>query len=162
MTASKGLSSDTADPMTIQTQSPAPLLNPGETAVLFDGTCKLCNGWARFIIHYDHARQIQLAAVQSPEGQALLKWAGLPQDKFNTIVLISNDKVSVRSEAMFEILARLDAPWRWLTAARVVPATLRDWMYDKIAINRYRLFGKYDSTRLPVADYEGRFLKARR
>lgn len=154
--------SGTARPMTIQPESPAPLLRPNDTAVLFDGTCKLCNGWARFIIHYDHAHRIQLAAVQSPEGQALLKWAGLPQEKFNTIVLISNDRVSVRSEAMFEILARLSAPWRWLTVARVVPTALRDWMYDKIAINRYRLFGKYDSTRLPVADHEGRFLKTRR
>ncbi|MEX5592902.1 thiol-disulfide oxidoreductase DCC family protein [Pseudomonas orientalis] len=148
--------------MTIQPESPAPLLLPDDTAVLFDATCKLCNGWARFIIHHDHAHRIQLAAVQSPEGQTLLKWAGLPQDRFNTIVLISNGRVSVRSEAMFEILARLSAQWRWLTAARIIPIALRDWMYDKIAINRYRLFGKYDSARLPVADHDGRFLKAQR
>ena len=146
--------------MTPETESPAPFLQSCDTAVLFDGTCKLCNGWARFIIHYDKAHRIQLAAVQSPEGQELLRWAGLPQDKFNTIVLISNNKVSIRSEAMFEILGRLNAPWRWLAAARVVPAAMRDWMYDKIAINRYRLFGQYDSTRLPAADHDKRFLKA--
>ena len=103
--------------MTMQTEPPAPFLQSSDTAVLFDGTCKLCNGWARFIIHYDHACRIQLAAVQSPEGQELLKWSGLPLDEFNTIVLISNNKVSLRSEAMFEILSRLDAPWRWLKAA---------------------------------------------
>ena len=146
----------------VETGSPAPFLKSGDTAVLFDGTCKLCNGWARFIIHYDHACRIQLAAVQSPEGQELLKWSGLPLDEFNTIVLISNNKVSLRSEAMFEILSRLDAPWRWLKAARVVPAGMRDWMYDKIALNRYRLFGRYDSVQLPSADHDRRFLKANR
>jgi predicted DCC family thiol-disulfide oxidoreductase YuxK len=145
--------------MTMQTDPPAPFLQSSDTAVLFDGTCKLCNGWARFIIHYDHAHRIQLAAVQSPEGQELLRWAGLPPDKFNTIVLISNNKVSIRSEAMFEILGRLNAPWRWLTAAQVVPAAMRDWMYDKIALNRYQLFGRYDSIHLPTADHDRRFLK---
>jgi predicted DCC family thiol-disulfide oxidoreductase YuxK len=138
----------------------APLLKPGETAMLFDGTCKLCNGWARFVIHYDAARQIKLAAVQSDEGQQLLAWAGLPQDKFNTIVLIADNRVFIRSEAMFEILSRLPAPWRWLKIMRVLPGTLRDWLYDRIALNRYRLFGRYDSSLVPVADHAHRYLKA--
>ncbi|MBC3950834.1 thiol-disulfide oxidoreductase DCC family protein [Pseudomonas folii] len=146
--------------MSVKASVPAPFLNPDDTVVLFDGTCKLCNGWARFVIRHDQAHRLQLAAVQSPEGQALLGWAGLPQDKFNTIVLISNNKVSIRSEAMFEILGRLNAPWRWMTVARVIPQILRDWMYDKIALNRYRLFGRYDSSRVPTADHDRRFLKA--
>lgn len=146
--------------MTMEVKAPAPFLSPNETVVLFDGTCKLCNGWARFVIQHDQAHRIQLSAVQSPEGQELLRWAGLPQDKFNTIVLISNNEVSIRSAAMFGILGRLNAPWRWLTVARVIPAALRDWMYDKIALNRYRLFGRYDSTHLPTADHDHRFLKA--
>ncbi|QAY86189.1 thiol-disulfide oxidoreductase [Pseudomonas arsenicoxydans] len=145
--------------MTMEIETAAPYLHAGDTAVLFDGTCKLCNGWAAFIIQYDKAHRIQLAAVQSPEGQELLKWAGLPLEKFNTIVLISQNNVCMRSEAMFEILGQLNAPWRWLKAARVIPATMRDWMYDKIALNRYRLFGRYDSIHLPTADHDRRFLK---
>jgi predicted DCC family thiol-disulfide oxidoreductase YuxK len=137
----------------------APILRAGETAMLFDGTCKLCNGWARFVIHYDQSQQIKLAAVQSDEGQQLLAWAGLPQDKFNTIVLIADNRVFIRSEAMFEILSRLSAPWRWLKIMRVLPGTLRDWLYDRIALNRYRLFGRYDSSRVPVADHAHRYLK---
>lgn len=137
----------------------APFLKPGESVVLFDGTCKLCNGWARFIIRHDRARTIQLASVQSAQGQELLKWAGLPQDKFNTIVLISDDTVSIRSEAMFRIMDRLPAPWRWMSVARVVPGFVRDWMYNKIALNRYKLFGRYDSSRQPAPDHPQRFLQ---
>lgn len=148
-----------ATPLANKPKHPAPFLQPGDSVVLFDGTCKLCNGWARFVISHDQARRIRLAAVQSPQGQALLGWAGLPQDNFNTIVLIAHDQVFIRSAAMFEILGRLPAPWAWLTVARIVPQALRDWLYDKIALNRYRLFGRYDATRLPCPDHNRRFLK---
>lgn len=140
--------------------TPPPLLASGDTVVLFDGTCKLCNGWARFVIAHDSAHRIKLATVQSPEGQELLLWAGLPTTDFNTIVLISGNAFFIRSEAMFEITDRLPAPWRWLTIARFVPGRIRDWMYDKIAVNRYKLFGQYDSIQQPAADHEHRFLKA--
>lgn len=137
----------------------APLLQTGETVVLFDGTCKLCNGWAKFIIQHDRPGRILLATVQSSQGQALLKWAGLPTDQFNTVVLITDDRFFVRSDAMFEILARLPPPWPWLRVAKCVPRKVRDWMYDKVALNRYRLFGKYDSSRTPPFDHPKRFLR---
>jgi predicted DCC family thiol-disulfide oxidoreductase YuxK len=142
--------------------SPAPYLSQGEILVLFDGTCKLCNGWASFIIHYDHQHLIRLATVQSCEGQHLLRWAGLPTDQFNTIVLIVDDRFYVRSDAMFEIARRLPSPARWLGVARLIPAGLRDWVYDKIALNRYRLFGRYDTSRMPPADHPHRFLSQNR
>ncbi|EPJ79940.1 MULTISPECIES: thiol-disulfide oxidoreductase DCC family protein [Pseudomonas] len=146
--------------MNIDAHRPAPFLHPGEAVVLFDGTCKLCNGWAKFIIDHDQAHRIQLAAVQSPEGQALLAWAGLPTDDFNTIVLVSDNRFFVRSQAMFKIMERLPAPWRWMRSGRIVPERMRDWMYDRIAQNRYRLFGRYDACQLPSADHSRRFLQA--
>ena len=136
-----------------------PVIEPGETAVLFDGTCKLCNGWANFIIGHDTRRRIRLATVQSPEGQALLGWAGLPQDRFNTIVLIEGEQVFIRSDAMFEIFTRLGLPWRLLNCAKLVPRGARDWVYDKIALNRYRLFGRFDSCVEPCADHPRRYLR---
>ncbi len=140
--------------------APAPLLQPGETVVLFDGVCKLCNGWARFLIRHDHSRRVRLAAVQSPEGQALLAWAGLPLDEFDTLAVIRDRHYWLRSEAVFEIIGQLPAAWRLLGLLRGVPRALRDWAYDRVARNRYRLFGKYDSCLLPTADHEQRFLKA--
>jgi predicted DCC family thiol-disulfide oxidoreductase YuxK len=145
--------------MTARRTSAPPLLNRSETVVLFDGTCKLCNGWAKFIIRHDRLHCIRLATVQSSQGQQLLAWAGLPTDHFNTIVLIANDSFSVRSDAMFEILSRLPPPWPWISVFRFVPGAFRDWAYDRIALNRYALFGRYDSSRAPLADHPRRFLK---
>lgn len=140
--------------------TPAPLLKPGETVVLFDGVCKLCNGWAQFLIHHDRAHSVRLAAVQSPEGQALLAWAGLPLDHFDTMAVIRDHQFWVRSDAVFEVTALLPRRWRPIRLLRYVPRGLRDWAYDRIALNRYRLFGKYGICLLPHPDHERRFLKA--
>ncbi|MBB6287138.1 MULTISPECIES: thiol-disulfide oxidoreductase DCC family protein [unclassified Pseudomonas] len=139
--------------------APAPLLKPGETVVLFDGVCKLCNGWARFLIRHDRQRRVRLAAVQSPEGRALLAWAGLPLDQFDTLAVIRDRHYWVRSDAVLEIIAQLPRAWRPLLLLRGIPRVLRDWAYDRIARNRYRLFGKYDTCLLPDPDHEQRFLK---
>ncbi|WP_072344626.1 MULTISPECIES: thiol-disulfide oxidoreductase DCC family protein [unclassified Pseudomonas] len=139
--------------------SPAPLLEPGETVVLFDGVCKLCNGWAKFLIRHDHARRVRLASVQAPEGQALLAWAGLPLHQFDTMAVVRDQHYWVRSDAIFEVVALLPWAWRPVKLLRYVPRRLRDWVYDRIALNRYQLFGKYDICLLPSADHERRFLK---
>jgi predicted DCC family thiol-disulfide oxidoreductase YuxK len=147
-------------PASLIRPTPAPLLAPGETVVLFDGVCKLCNGWAKFLIRHDPHHRVRLASVQSAEGQALLTWAGLPVDAFDTMAVIRGRHYWVRSEAFFEVVAQLPAAWRILGLLRVVPRALRDWAYDRIALNRYRLFGKHDVCLLPTADHQRRFLKA--
>ena len=135
-----------------------PFLQPGDRVVLFDGVCKLCNSTVRFIISHDPHKRLKLASVQSPEGQALLEWFGLPTDHFNTMGFIENNRLSVRSEAMLGLAQYLDQPWPWLRVLRVVPRFIRDWGYDRVALNRYRLFGRYETCVLPDADHEGRFL----
>ncbi|RIA35849.1 putative DCC family thiol-disulfide oxidoreductase YuxK [Ectopseudomonas oleovorans] len=139
-------------------QSLPPNLAAGERVVLFDGVCKLCNGWARFLIRHDRQRQFRLASVQSAQGQALLAWYGLPTDRFDTMALIDEDGLHVRSSALLRILARLPQPWRSLSWLRVIPRPLRDWSYDRIALNRYRLFGRHEVCLLPSADHAERFL----
>lgn len=139
-------------------QSLPPNLAAGERVVLFDGVCKPCNGWARFLIRHDRQRQFRLASVQSAQGQALLAWYGLPTDRFDTMVLIDEAGLHVRSSALLRILARLPQPWRSLSWLRVIPRPLRDWSYDRIALNRYRLFGRHEVCLLPSADHSERFL----
>lgn len=147
-------------PASLIRPTPAPLLAPGETVVLFDGVCKLCNGWAKFLIQHDRYHRVRLATVQSLEGQALLSWAGLAVDAFDTMAVIRDRHYWVRSEAFFEVVAKLPAAWPILGLLRIFPRWLRDWAYDRVALNRYRLFGKHDVCLLPTPDHERRFLKA--
>ncbi|AYC33351.1 thiol-disulfide oxidoreductase DCC family protein [Pseudomonas cavernae] len=133
-------------------------LRPGDRVVLFDGVCRLCSGWAKFLIRHDRAQRFKLASVQSAEGQAILAWVGLPTDRFDTMAYVEDGRLFVRSNAVLSILTQLPWPWRALTILRLCPRPLRDWCYDRIALNRYRLFGRYATCLIPSADHAGRFL----
>ncbi|MGH8354837.1 MAG: thiol-disulfide oxidoreductase DCC family protein [Pseudomonas sp.] len=137
-----------------------PFIQPGDRVVLFDGVCKLCNGWVKFLIRHDREHLFKLAWVQSAEGQAILRWFGLPTESFETMVYIEGRELFTRSTAVLRIVAQLPRPWRLLPILRWCPAPLRDWLYDRIALNRYRLFGRYDTCLLPSPDQARRFLHA--
>lgn len=140
------------------TEAKLPAIAAGERVVLFDGVCKLCNGWTKFLIRHDRQRLFRLASVQSPQGQALLACYGLPTDRFDSMALIDDDGLHLRSAALLRILAQLPWPWRALAWLRLIPRPVRDWCYDRIALNRYRLFGRHPVCLLPSADHAGRFL----
>lgn len=139
-------------------QQPPPGLGPEDPVVLFDAVCVLCSGWARFLIRHDHQQRFKLASVQSPEGQALLAWFGLRSDVFDTMVLIEGRRAYTRSSSFVRVVARLGWPYRLLALAWLVPRALRDWMYDRVALNRYRLFGRHDHCLMPNPDHDARFL----
>lgn len=129
--------------------------------ILFDGVCKLCNAWSRFIIRFDTQKRFRLCAVQSDEGRALLEWFGYPVEYFETMLLIHDNRALERSDSFLMIMSELPAPWCWLRVLRLFPRRFRDWFYDRIALNRYRIFGRYGSCLLAVPDHEERFFKCR-
>ncbi|SDS69417.1 Predicted thiol-disulfide oxidoreductase YuxK, DCC family [Halopseudomonas sabulinigri] len=131
---------------------------PPERIILFDAVCKLCNGWANFLITHDHGRVYRLCSVQSTAGEQLLQQFGYPTDQVTTMLVIEQGRCCEKSEAFFRVMRGLGWPWRVLVILRLVPRPVRDWLYDRIALNRYRLFGRYDYCRLPSADHAERFL----
>jgi predicted DCC family thiol-disulfide oxidoreductase YuxK len=135
-----------------------PSVNPNDQIIMFDGVCKLCNGWSRFIIRFDTHKKFKLCAVQSDEGQAILKWFGYPTDEFETMLLVQGNRVLEKSDSFLAIAGQLPFPWKASCVFKLFPRRLRDWCYDRIALNRYKIFGKYDLCILATADHEGRFL----
>ncbi|TBU72245.1 thiol-disulfide oxidoreductase DCC family protein [Phytopseudomonas daroniae] len=135
-----------------------PYLQAGDRVVLFDGVCKLCNGWIRFLIRHDPNSRLKLCSAQSTQGQAILAWFAMPLDHFDTLLYVEGAQALQRSDAILAILRQLPAPWRWLTVLRVLPRGLRDWSYDRVARNRYRLFGRHEHCQLPRPEDRERFL----
>jgi predicted DCC family thiol-disulfide oxidoreductase YuxK len=129
-----------------------------EQVILFDGVCRLCNGWAQWIIKIDKSYQLKLCSVQSEAGQALLRHLGYPTDKFDTMVVIANQQVYEKSDAFFVIMKRLGFPYRLLLIGKIMPKFIRNWLYDRIAQNRYRWFGQYESCPIDFSIDEKRFL----
>lgn len=125
------------------------IIMQGHKIILFDAQCKLCSAWCNFIIANDPAAHFKLCSVQSPKGQTLLIHFGFSTTDFTTLVYIENTKAHTRSEAFFKIINQLGYPWKLFMVCRVLPTGLNNWLYNKVALNRYTLFGKYQYCRVP-------------
>jgi predicted DCC family thiol-disulfide oxidoreductase YuxK len=126
--------------------------------VLFDGVCNLCNGSVLFVIDRDPSAHFHFAALQSDAGRALLRQHGYAGADLSSIVLVDGGRLYTRSTAALRIARRLAWPWRLLYALIVVPRPLRDAVYDLVARNRYRWFGREEACRVPTPELRGRFL----
>jgi len=135
-----------------------PYINKNDKVILFDGVCKLCNGWAKFIIKYDKQYLFKLTSVQSVQGQALLKYFDMPTAQFDTMILIDNNMVYKKSTAFFEVIKHLPYRFRWIILFIIIPVPIRNWLYDRIALNRYQLFGKYNHCQILHDNDKNRFL----
>ncbi len=134
-------------------------LSEGHAVVLFDGVCNLCNGAVNFIIDRDPAGHFQFAPLQSEIARTALEARGRSALDLDTIVLLEEADVHLRSDAALRIARRLTGPWPLLSWALWLPRPLRDAVYDWVAAHRYNWFGKQASCRLPTPELRRRFLE---
>jgi predicted DCC family thiol-disulfide oxidoreductase YuxK len=135
---------------------------PTETGelLLYDGLCGFCNGFVRFILKRDRRAHFRFAPLESPAAARRLAGmgvgtAGLP----DSLILITDSGLAIRSAAALLVLARLGPFWR--LAGRLlalVPTALRDRAYDLFARHRYRIFGCRQECAVPNPAYRPRFL----
>lgn len=137
---------------------PPPGAGPADQTLLFDGVCNLCNASVRFVIRRDPQARFKLASLQSDAGRAILSWAGLDEEDFDTMVFVDLGRIYTRSDAILNVIRYFPRRWSWLAAARIVPRPLRDWAYNRIARNRYSLFGRRDTCMVPTPELRKRFL----
>jgi predicted DCC family thiol-disulfide oxidoreductase YuxK len=127
--------------------------------LLFDGVCNLCTGTVQWVIERDPEGTFRFASLQSDAGQALLEAFDLPTDGFDSFVLVDGDDYYAKSEAALRVAKRLGLPYSALTPFLVVPPFIRDRVYDLVAANRYRIFGRRESCMMPSPEVEDRFLE---
>src|SRR5882762_8485219 len=126
--------------------------------IIFDGYCALCAGWAKFVLRHDAQGVYRLLPAQSPVGRALYMHYGLHPDEYETNILVADGVAWFKSEGSIRMAERLGWPWSLAAAFRILPAGWRDPLYEFIARNRLRFFGKRDSCYLPDVQYRHRFL----
>ncbi len=140
------------------------LIDAHEHIVLFDGVCNLCTGWVRFLVSRDSQARLSFCSVQSSQGQAI--WGLLENtvpsvgSTVDTMIYIRKGKVFVRSEAFFQIVKLFPMPWCWLKVFGLVPLSVRDWLYRKVAHHRYRFFGRSSHCLVPTQKERARFIDA--
>lgn len=122
--------------------------------LFFDGECVLCNATARWVARYNRSGNIRFASLQGIYAKKKLKSDFQTGD---SLVFTDGDRVLTRSAAVFEILKYLPA-WRWLRTLRFLPERLADRLYDGVAKNRFRWFGKQTECRVAPPGLRERFI----
>lgn len=130
----------------------------GRNIILFDGVCNLCVGSVQFVLKRDTRNHFLFASMQSRSGQEILRRFDLSADVVDSFVLIENGRVYHRSTAALRVARKLRGLWPLLYVFIIVPRTVRDTIYNWIARNRYRWFGKKDECWLPTPDLKERFI----
>ena len=126
--------------------------------ILFDGDCNFCDTSVQFIIKRDPAAHFNFTSLQSEVGQELVKQHTIPSD-VDSLVLIENGKAFTKSSAALHIAKKLDGLWHLFFLFILVPRPIRDSVYDFVARNRYKWFGKKeDACALPSPEIRKRFL----
>ncbi len=128
--------------------------------ILFDGVCKLCNSSVQFVIKHDKKDKFLFTALQSNVGKKIIQEFNIDTSKTDSILLYSPDKgLSLRSTAALNIAKQLRFPINSLIIFMAVPNFIRNWIYDLIARNRYKWYGKMDDCMIPTPEIKAKFLE---
>ncbi len=126
---------------------------------MFDGVCNLCNNSVQFVIKRDKNDVFRYAALQSDVGQQLLKQRHIDTTAVDSIILIEPGVAYyTKSDAALEIAQDLGGLWKLSAIFSWIPATIRNRIYDFVAKNRYKWFGKQESCMIPTPELRAKFL----
>ena len=126
--------------------------------ILFDGVCNLCNGAVNFVIKRDTGNVFKFTPLQEKQGVLLLKMHAVDTQKLDSIVLIENGNVYIKSSAALRIARKMSNLWPLFFVLLIIPSFIRDGVYDFIAKNRYKWFGKKEQCMIPTPGLREKFL----
>jgi predicted DCC family thiol-disulfide oxidoreductase YuxK len=133
-------------------------MNENKDIVLFDGVCNLCNAAILFIIKRDKNDRFRFAPLESEVGKELLAKYQIDPSKIDSIVLVSGDSAFAKAGAALRISKHLTGLWPLLYSLIIIPSLISDTVYDFIARNRYKWFGKKESCMIPTPELKSKFL----
>lgn len=131
---------------------------PDDDVILYDGVCIFCSRWIRFVATRDVERRFRFTAIQSGYGIRLAQAFGIDPADPDTNAVVHGGRTYVRSDAALTVLSHLPG-WRWTRALFAVPKLLRDAVYNVVARNRYRIFGKYEACFVPDEAMKARVME---
>ena len=129
-----------------------------KSVIMFDGICNLCNTSVQFILKRDQKEQFLFTSLQSDVAKILLLQYKVKKNSLDSILLIEDGILYQKSDAVLKICNHLNWPWRLFLAAKYLPVSKRDKLYDVIAKHRYQWFGKKDVCTMVIPKYKNRFI----
>jgi len=124
---------------------------------LYDGVCVFCSGGVRYALRHERKHVMRFVAIQSGEGRELAQRYGVDPDDPESFLFIENGRALAKSAGVLALIEHLGGPVRLLKIGRFLPQGPRDWLYDRLARNRYRIFGQYTACEPPDPAQRHRF-----
>ena len=132
---------------------------PNKKIILFDGVCNLCDSSVQFIIKHDKKDVFRFVALQSELGQEILQHIGINSKNIDSIILYEPGiAYYYKSQAAIQISKYLDGFWHLGSVFRIIPTGISNLLYDYIAKNRYKWYGKKESCMIPTPELKIKFL----
>ncbi|RZL16397.1 MAG: thiol-disulfide oxidoreductase DCC family protein [Pedobacter sp.] len=126
--------------------------------VFFDGVCNLCNSSVQFIIKHDPEAIFKFSTLQGDFAKEALKDHPIDTHVLDSTILLENGKIYTRSSAALQIAKQLNGGWPLLFGFYIVPKFIRDFFYNIVAKNRYKIWGKQESCWIPTPELKSRFI----
>jgi predicted DCC family thiol-disulfide oxidoreductase YuxK len=142
-------------------------VSTGGPIVFYDGFCGLCDRFTQFVLRRDRKDVFRFASLQSDFAKQILARHGLNPERLDTVYVVvnfsqPNERVLSRSNAVLFVARQIGGLWRVAaTSFGILPQSLRDAVYEFVARNRYRWFGRYESCLLPDPTQSQKFLDRR-
>ena len=134
------------------------LENLPDNIVFYDGDCGFCNSSVQFVLERNRKENVKFASLQSDFGAKTLAIFNLPTDYVSSLVLVENGNVFVKSDAALKLAKHLNGLWKIGSVLLIIPKFIRNPVYDWIARNRYKWFGKKEVCWIPEEKWGKRFL----
>jgi predicted DCC family thiol-disulfide oxidoreductase YuxK len=147
----------------LRPEAHAPPPTAGAHLVLYDGVCGLCSRLLRFLLRRDRRRVFSFASLQSDVGQSIVERSGANPGELTSFYVVADyrtgaPRLFTKGDAALFVAGALGWPWRLALLMHVVPRFIRDRLYDVVARNRYRLFGRFDRCLVPTPEFKSRFV----
>ena len=127
--------------------------------ILFDGLCNLCDSAVQFIIKHDKKDVFRFVSLQSDIGKEISNYLGMNSEQLNSIIVYQPGYAYYyKSEAVFEITKDLGLIFSLISIFSFLPTSITDSIYDYIAENRYKWYGKKESCMIPTPSLKSKFL----
>lgn len=127
--------------------------------ILFDGICNFCNDAVLKIINYDKKNQFIFTSLQSETGKKITNHLGINTSKIDSIILYEPEVAYyIKSTAALKIMISFGGLWKISKALFIFPESIRNIIYDFIAKNRYKWFGKKETCMIPSKEIQEKFL----
>ena len=126
--------------------------------ILFDGVCNLCNASVDFVIKRDKNKKFRYASLQSETGQKILAENKFNKSDYDSFILEHKGNVYIKSTAALQVALNLGFPINLMGIFLIIPSFIRNWVYDYIAKNRYKWYGKQEACMIPTQNLKSKFL----